>query len=67
MRRRAARQALRVSLAAVLIQFGYVLLLAGALQILGPAQALPMPLAIIAVAALALWLAHRAAARGWIR
>lgn len=66
LRRRSALQAFRVSLVAVLTQFGYVLFLAGALRILGPAQALPMPVLIILVAIYQLWLARRGIARGWL-
>ena len=54
------------SLIAVLVQFGYTLLPGRAVEVLGPAQALPMPLTIIAVAALQVWVARRALARGWI-
>jgi hypothetical protein len=66
LRKRAAVPLFWVSLLAVLVQFGYTLLPGRAVEVLGPAQALPMPLTIIAVAALQVWVARRALARGWI-
>ena len=66
LRKRAAVPLFWGSLIAVLVQFGYTLLPGRAVEVLGPAQALPMPLTIIAVAALQVWLARRALARGWI-
>lgn len=66
LRRRAAVPLFALSLVAVVVQFGVVLFPAGGLALMGPAQALPMPLTIIAVAALALWLSLRARRRGWI-
>lgn len=67
LRKRAASALFLLSLVAVVVQFGYVLFPAGGLATLGAAQALPMPLTIIAVAVFQLWLARRGSARGWLR
>lgn len=66
LRKRAAVPLFWVSLVAVLVQFGYTSFPGGAVELLGAAQALPMPLTIIAIAAVQVWLARRALARGWI-
>jgi hypothetical protein len=55
-----------VSLVAVLAQFSQVFFPGGALEVLGPAMALPMPVSIAVVAALQVWVARKAIARGWI-
>jgi hypothetical protein len=48
---------LAVSLAAATIQFGYTFLVMDAAGLLGPAQALPLPLMIISIGAFLLWFA----------
>ena len=55
-----------VSLVAVVVQFGYCLFPGGMIEVLGPAQALPMPILVTVVAALLVWLARRSVARGWL-
>ena len=55
-----------VSLVAVVVQFGYCLFPGGMIEVLGPAQALPMPIVVTVVAALLVWLARRSVARGWL-
>ncbi|MCW3836279.1 hypothetical protein ACFQ1E_11370 [Sphingomonas canadensis] len=55
-----------LSLAGVVIQFGYVLLGTGLIAHKGAMTVVPLPLVIVAVAGFQLWLARRAAARGWI-
>lgn len=66
MGRRFALPVFWVSLVAVVVQFGYCLFPGGMIEVLGPAQALPMPIVVIAVAALLVWFARRAIARGWL-
>lgn len=66
MGRRLALPVFWVSLVAVVVQFGYCLFPGGMIELLGPAQALPMPIVVIAVAALLVWFARRAVARGWL-
>lgn len=51
--------ALGLSLAAALIQFGYTFLVMDAAGLLGPAQALPLPLLINGIGAFLLWYAWR--------
>jgi len=67
MGKRLALPVLRVSLVAVVVLFGYCLFPGRMLEVLGAAQALPMPILVTVVAILLIWLARWAAARGWIR
>lgn len=55
-----------VSLIAIVVQFAQVFLPGGALELMGPAMALPMPACITAVALLQVWVTRKAIARGWI-
>ena len=55
-----------VSLVAVVVLFGYCLFPGRMLEVLGPAQALPMPILVTAIAVLLVWFARRSIARGWI-
>ncbi|MCD9033857.1 hypothetical protein LDO32_19285 [Luteimonas sp. Y-2-2-4F] len=64
--RRLALPIFWVSLAAVLVQFGYAFGPGRAVQALGAAAALPVPIVIVAIAIVQVWLARRASARGWI-
>lgn len=57
---------LAVSLAAVVVQFGYTLFAMRAIELLGAQTALPFPLLIFAIGTALLWLALRARQRGWI-
>ena len=66
LRKRAALPLFWLSLLAVLVQFGYSLFPGGAIEILGAAVALPMPLTVIVVAIVQVWLTRKAIARGWI-
>lgn len=56
-----------VSLVAVVVLFGYCLFPGRMLEVLGAAQALPMPILVTVVAALLVWFARKATARGWLR
>lgn len=63
-----AMPALAVSLAAVLVQFGYIFGAMDAIARLGgAAAAVPFPLAIVVAGALSLALARHARRRGWLR
>jgi hypothetical protein len=57
---------LAVSLVSAIIQFGYVLFGMGALQELGAAATLPLPLVVVTIGAGLLWLATRSRTRGWL-
>jgi hypothetical protein len=58
--------ALAVSLAAVVVQFGYTLTVMRAIELLGAAAALPFPIVIAVIGALLLWLAIESRRRGWL-
>ncbi len=58
--------ALSLSLAAAVVQFGYTLLAMGVLERVGPAQALPLPVAVLVMGALLLWFSRSARRRHWI-
>lgn len=64
--KRAALSLLWVSLVAVVVQFGYWLFPGGAMELLGAAAALPMPIMVTVIALLQVWLARKGIARGWI-
>lgn len=66
MRRRWAVTMLGVSLAAVVVQFGYTFVVMDAIGKIGAAMALPLPIFIIVAGVLSLWLGRTAAARGWL-
>lgn len=66
MGRRLALPVFWVSLVAVVVLFGYSLFPGGMVAALGVAQALPMPILVTVVAALLVWFARRAVARGWL-
>lgn len=63
----AAVALLAVSLVAAVVQFGYLFATSDIIAHKGAGTTVPFPLFIIAVAALALWGAKRAQARGWVR
>jgi hypothetical protein len=65
-RSRHARPLFALSLAAVVVQFGYLFATTDIVAAKGAATVLPFPLFIAAVAAAELWLATRAIRRGWI-
>ena len=67
LRRRAATWLLLASLVAVAAQFAWQAFLSEAVALLGPVEALALPLFILAIAALVYWFARRADARGWLR
>lgn len=67
LQRRVATWLLLVSLVAVVAQFAWQAFLSEAVALLGPVEALGLPLFILAVAALVYWFARRADARGWLR
>lgn len=66
LRRRWALTLLSVSLAAVILQFGYTFTALDAIGKIGAAAALPLPVFIILAGALTLWLGRTAALRGWL-
>lgn len=66
LRKRWATTWFLVSLAAVVVQFGYTLFGMDAIGLLGPALALPFPIVIVAFAVFLLWFARYARRHGWI-
>ncbi|UZK70698.1 hypothetical protein OKW76_06650 [Sphingomonas sp. S1-29] len=66
-KRRLAIALFGVSLAAIVVQFGYVFLATDIVAAKGAAATVPFPLLIAAVGVVQLWLARTAAARGWLR
>jgi hypothetical protein len=56
-----------ISLAAIVLQFGYTFLIMNAVQLIGAAAAVPFPLVIFAIGALLLWMSIKAEKSGWIR
>lgn len=66
MRKRWSVMAFGVSLGAIIIQFGYTLTAMDAINLLGPATALPFPIAIFTIGALLLALAIKAKNVGWL-
>jgi len=55
-----------LSLAAVVVQFGYILFGMDAIELLGPGEALPFPLTIVLFGVFLLWFARYARRHGWI-
>ena len=55
-----------VSLAAIIVQFGYMFLGMHAVQVLGAAAAIPFPLVIFVIGVTLLWFANRSRKVGWI-
>jgi len=51
----------------VVVLFAYSLFPGRMLELMGAAQALPMPILVTLVAVLLVWLARKSIARGWIR
>jgi hypothetical protein len=66
LRRSWAVAAFALSLAAVIVQFGYTFTALRAIELLGPAAAVPFPLVITLIGAVLLWLAIQARNRGWL-
>ena len=66
MGKRLASPVLWLSLVAVVVLFGYCLFPGRMLEVLGAAQALPMPILVTAIALLLVWFARKSIARGWI-
>ena len=66
LRKRWATTFFLVSLAAIVVQFGYTFLAMDALDLLGPATALPFPIVIFAFGVFLLWFARYARRHGWI-
>ncbi len=65
MRRRWARLALIVSLAAAIVQFGWVFLATPTLKT--DASAAAVPICIVVIGAFLIWFSGAAARRGWLR
>lgn len=55
-----------LSLAAIIIQFGYTFIAMRAVELLGAAAAIPFPLVIFLIGVALLWFAHRSRKAGWI-
>lgn len=66
LRRAWAVVALGVSLAAVVVQFGYSFLALDMIRRLGAGVALPFPVVIFGIGVLLLWLGRRARTAGWL-
>jgi hypothetical protein len=64
--KRLALPMLWLSLIAVVVMFGYCLFPGRMIELLGAAQALPMPIVVTVFAALLVWFARTSIARGWI-
>ena len=65
MRKRYSRWLLDISLAAVLIQMTYTMVIAGGLQVMGPQGAI-MPLIIVGIAAGLVWFVRYARRQKWL-
>jgi hypothetical protein len=65
LRKRWARSLFILSLIAAIVQFGWVLVLSPALDLLGPSAAI-LPIVILIVGAGLVWLAGNAERRGWL-
>lgn len=55
-----------LSLVAVVVLFGYCLFPGRMIELLGAAQALPMPILVTVIALFLVWFARKAIARGWL-
>lgn len=66
LRRRWAVVMLGLSLAAAMVQFGYIFVVMDAVAAVGAAAALPLPIAVLVVGELCLWLSLVAARRRWL-
>lgn len=65
LRKRWARSLLWLSLIAIVVQFGWWILLSGALETMGPSM-LVMPAIVTVVAIVLVWLANTGVRRGWL-
>jgi hypothetical protein len=54
-----------ISLAAVIVQMGYTMIIAGGLRVTGP-SGLVMPLLVVGIAAALLWFSRFARSRSWL-
>jgi hypothetical protein len=66
LRRAWARVAFAISLAAVIVQFGYTFLVLNAIELLGAGEALTFPLVIFAIGLALLWFSVYAKNSGWL-
>ena len=66
LRRKLALSVFWLSLVAVVVLFGYALFPGRMLELMGAAQALPMPVMVTVAAVLLAWFSRKAIARGWI-
>jgi hypothetical protein len=66
-RREWARTAFWISLAAVIVQFGYTFLVMDAVRALGATRALPFPIVIFLIGVFLIWCSDFAHRRGWLR
>ena len=56
-----------ISLVAIVLQFGYTFMVMNAIELIGAAAAVPVPLVIVTLGALVLWLSVHAGKAGWLR
>lgn len=66
MRKGWAITAFGISLAAVIVQFGYTFLAMDAIRLLGATSALPFPIVIFAIGVFLLWFAVHSRRRNWV-
>jgi hypothetical protein len=66
MRKRWSVSAFGISLAAIIVQFGYTLTAMDAIGLLGPAAALPFPIVIFTIGLLLLGISIKAKNAGWL-
>ena len=66
LRRKLALPVFWLSLVAIVVLFAYSLVPGRMLELMGAAQALPMPVTVTVVAVLLAWVSRKAIARGWI-
>ena len=60
-----SRSLLFLSLLALLVQFGWWILMSGAMEVIGP-SVVTMPIVVIVVGIFLVWIANHAAKRGWL-
>jgi hypothetical protein len=59
--------AFAISLAAVVVQFGYTFLVMDAIKVLGVTRAVPFPIVIFAIGVFLVWYSGLAQRRSWLR
>ncbi len=67
LRMKFARSAYIVSLIAIILQFGWILIMLPIIETMGFAEAAGFPIFIAVVGAISVWFAGKAARHGWLR